>query len=148
MTPNYLEPLLARIKENPTTVVCPIIDIINEQTFAYSKSFDLHWGAINWNLHFRWFAMGEKQYQENRETNLKYLIKNLNNRFVHLTGLTNQNNVSPFKTPIMAGGLFSISRKYFYELGAYDSDLEIWGRLLEKIWLFSVFFTYLILSIH
>lgn len=111
VTAGWLQPLLARIKENPHSVVCPIIDIINEQTFAYSKSFDLHWGSFNWNLHFRWFAMGEKQYLENRETNLKYIVKNLNNRFVHLTGLTNQINVAPilkpFKSPAMAVGHLS-----------------------------------------
>jgi hypothetical protein len=27
----------------------------------------------------------------------------------------------------MAGGLFTISREYFYEIGAYDPGMEVWG---------------------
>jgi len=46
-TKGWLEPLLHRIKENPRAVVCPVIDIINDDTFQYTKSFSLHWGAFN-----------------------------------------------------------------------------------------------------
>ena len=31
------------------------------------------------------------------------------------------------KSPTMAGGLFAIDRKYFFEIGAYDPGMEIWG---------------------
>lgn len=27
----------------------------------------------------------------------------------------------------MAGGLFSIHRQYFYDMGTYDDQMEIWG---------------------
>ena len=27
----------------------------------------------------------------------------------------------------MAGGLFSIDRKYFFESGSYDEGMEVWG---------------------
>lgn len=52
-TNGYLQPLLARVKENRKNVVCPVIDIISDNNFGYIKSFELHWGAFNWQLHFR-----------------------------------------------------------------------------------------------
>lgn len=32
-----------------------------------------------------------------------------------------------FRTPTFAGGLFSISKKYFEHIGTYDDKMEIWG---------------------
>ena len=33
----------------------------------------------------------------------------------------------PLHTPAMAGGLFSIDKDYFYEIGSYDEGMDIWG---------------------
>ena len=101
----WLEPLLSRIAEKPSAVVCPVIDIIHDDNFSYIKSFSLHWGAFNWELHFRWFTMGRSVMDD----------------FVAAGG------TRAFTTPAMAGGLFAIDRHYFYKMGSYDEAMDIWG---------------------
>jgi polypeptide N-acetylgalactosaminyltransferase len=117
-TPGWLEPLLARVGADRRAVVCPVIDIINDDTFQYTKSFSLHWGAFNWDMHFRWYTMGPKEIEVRKK-----------------------NSTVPYRTPVMAGGLFSIDRLYFWEsggdmeiwcitaasAGSYDEGMDIWG---------------------
>jgi len=114
-TQGWLEPLLNRIKENPKAVVCPVIDILNDDTFQYTKSFSLHWGAFNWDLHFRWYIMGASHIEKMRA-----------------------NSTVPYGTPVMAGGLFSINREYFWSSGSYDEHMDIWGgenlEMSFRIW--------------
>lgn len=55
-TEGWLEPLLARIAVDRTTVVCPIIDVISDDTFEYVTASDQTWGGFNWKLNFRWYV--------------------------------------------------------------------------------------------
>ena len=55
-TEGWLEPLLARVVENRKTVVCPIIDVISDETFEYVTASDMTWGGFNWKLNFRWYC--------------------------------------------------------------------------------------------
>ena len=58
-TTGWLEPLLHRVREDRTVAVCPIIDIISDESFALLRSFELHHGGISWRLHFRWLAASQ-----------------------------------------------------------------------------------------
>ena len=58
-TEGWLEPLLHRVREDRTVAVCPIIDIISDESFALLRSFELHHGGISWRLHFRWLAASQ-----------------------------------------------------------------------------------------
>ncbi|KAJ1525115.1 hypothetical protein ONE63_009957 [Megalurothrips usitatus] len=114
----WLEPLLSRMieagGENHTAVVMPVIDIINADTFEYNTS-PLVRGGFNWGLHFKW---------ENLPVG---------------TLASESDFVKPIKSPTMAGGLFAMNRKYFFDLGAYDAGMNIWGgenlEISFRIWM-------------
>ena len=99
---DWLPPLLDRIKENPTTVVCPVIDMISSDTFEYQSS-PLVRGGFNWGLHFSWQQLPDHLLAQNNDF------------------------TQPIRSPTMAGGLFAMDRNYFYELGQYDAGMNIWG---------------------
>ncbi|CAF0916864.1 unnamed protein product [Rotaria sordida] len=103
-SPGWLQYLLYEVKKDRTAVVCPIIDVINDDDFAYLTGSDMTWGGFNWRLNFRWYAV------PNREEIRRDYDHSL-----------------PLLSPTMAGGLFTINREYFYEIGAYDPGMEVWG---------------------
>ena len=55
VTIGWLEPLLERVYQNRTVVVCPEIDVIHDETFQYraGSGGDIR-GVFNWNMKFRW----------------------------------------------------------------------------------------------
>lgn len=36
-------------------------------------------------------------------------------------------DVSHSRSPTMPGGLFAAERKFFYDIGAYDRGMGVWG---------------------
>lgn len=110
----WLEPLLTRVKERSNFVVCPIIDIINSDSFMYKPSGIVR-GGFNWGLHFKWEQVPNTQRQ------------------------TPADIIKPIKSPTMAGGLFAINRTYFQQIGEYDQGMEIWGgenlELSFRLWM-------------
>ncbi|KRF79302.1 putative polypeptide N-acetylgalactosaminyltransferase 9 isoform X2 [Drosophila virilis] len=113
----WLEPLLDRIARNSTTVVCPVIDVIDDTTleFHYRDSSGVNVGGFDWNLQFSWHAVPEREKRRHNNT------------------------AEPVYSPTMAGGLFSIDREFFERLGTYDSGFDIWGgenlELSFKTWM-------------
>lgn len=104
-SPFWLEPLLDRISIDKTNVVCPIIEGINDETFALQKRANGHIqiGGFDWGLIFRWIPMPESEKKRRKDPS------------------------EPAKSPTMAGGLFSIDKAFFEKLGMYDPGFDIWG---------------------
>uniref|UniRef100_A0A8C2B1Q5 polypeptide N-acetylgalactosaminyltransferase n=1 Tax=Cyprinus carpio TaxID=7962 RepID=A0A8C2B1Q5_CYPCA len=112
---DWLPPLLQRVKEDPTCVASPVIDIINMDTFAYvAASSDLQ-GGFDWSLHFKWEQLSAEKRAKRADP------------------------TEPIKTPIIAGGLFVIDRSWFNRLGKYDTAMDIWGgenfEISFRVWM-------------
>lgn len=112
----WLEPLLERIHLKRTKVACPVIEVISDEDMSYIGVNGFLRGVFTWPMNFGWKSIPDG------------IIKKYN--------LT---EMDPIKCPIMAGGLFSIDKKYFHELGTYDRGLEVWGgenmELSFKVWM-------------
>ncbi|XP_061659269.1 polypeptide N-acetylgalactosaminyltransferase 10-like isoform X1 [Syngnathoides biaculeatus] len=111
---NWLPPLLDRIAQNRKTVVCPMIDVIDHDHFGYdAQAGDAMRGAFDWEMYYKRIPIPARLQKDDPS--------------------------EPFESPVMAGGLFAIDRKWFWELGGYDTGLEIWGgeqyELSFKLWM-------------
>ncbi|XP_042320325.1 polypeptide N-acetylgalactosaminyltransferase 12 [Sceloporus undulatus] len=100
----WLEPLLERIKEEPSAVVCPVIDVIDWNTFEYlGNAGEPQIGGFDWRLVFTWHTVPEREQKRRRS------------------------KTDVIRSPTMAGGLFAVNKNYFSYLGSYDTGMEVWG---------------------
>ena len=98
--------MLQRIKDEPKSFVVPIIDVIDDKTLQYYNGNGIYFqiGGFTWSGHFTWIDIPEREKAR-----------------------TNYNPVAPVRTPTMAGGLFAVDREYFWEIGSYDEEMDVWG---------------------
>ncbi|KAM8855741.1 polypeptide N-acetylgalactosaminyltransferase 5 [Spinachia spinachia] len=112
----WLEPLLERVYMDRKKVPCPVIEVISDKDMSYMLVDNFQRGIFKWPLVFGWSGIPEEHIKKNNLT-----------------------ISDPIRCPVMAGGLFSIDKKYFYELGAYDPGLDVWGgenmEISFKIWM-------------
>ncbi|VDI78697.1 polypeptide N-acetylgalactosaminyltransferase [Mytilus galloprovincialis] len=114
----WIEPMLDRIAKNWTTVVTPVIDVINDDTFGFqfqdAKATSV--GGFDWNMVFTWHGIPEEERKRR-----------------------NYEDHTPVRSPTMAGGLFAISHAYFTYIGTYDDGMDIWGgenlEISFRIWM-------------
>ncbi|XP_037379255.1 polypeptide N-acetylgalactosaminyltransferase 5 [Talpa occidentalis] len=112
----WLEPLLERVYLNRKKVACPVIEVINDKDMSYMTVDNFQRGIFVWPMNFAWRTIPPDVVAKNRikETDI-------------------------IRCPVMAGGLFSIDKKYFFELGTYDPGLDVWGgenmELSFKVWM-------------
>lgn len=78
-TEGWLEPLLDRIARNSTTVVCPVIDVIDDTTmeYHYRDSGGVNVGGFDWNLQFNWHGVPERERKKHSVSFLLLLFSGL-----------------------------------------------------------------------
>eukprot|EP00037_Helgoeca_nana_P018137 m.173200 g.173200 ORF g.173200 m.173200 type:complete len:658 (+) comp24311_c0_seq2:237-2210(+) len=110
---DWAQPILALIQADHRTVVTPVIDTIDAHTMAHA-SFAQRVpavGTFSWTMDFAWKSG---------------VIKN------------GDKVTDAVDSPTMAGGLFSIHKDYFAEIGTYDADMDGWGgenlEISFRIW--------------
>ncbi|XP_063070089.1 polypeptide N-acetylgalactosaminyltransferase 5 [Engraulis encrasicolus] len=112
----WLEPLLERVYVDRRKVACPVIEVISDKDMSYVQVDNFQRGIFKWPLVFGWNTLSEDIIKKNQ-----------------------MKDSDPLRCPVMAGGLFSIDKKYFYELGTYDPGLDVWGgenmEISFKIWM-------------
>lgn len=112
----WLPPLLERIARNRHAVPSPVIDSIDDKDFRVVKKETGFFGGFYANYGFTFDPIPEREWQR-----------------------VGHRKTEALRQPTMAGGLFSIDRDFFYEIGAYDEGMEIWGaenvEISLRIWM-------------
>ncbi|KAL1421182.1 hypothetical protein MTO96_023350 [Rhipicephalus appendiculatus] len=112
----WLEPLVTVVSDDPTTIASPVITIINEQSFMHQGGgeFFIQLGSFQWDGDFTWIVP-PRGWRDPTDP------------------------IRPLRSPTIAGGLFAVDRRYFFQMGGYDPGMNGWGgenlELSFRIWM-------------
>ena len=99
-TPGWAEPLLARIAEDPRNVVYPVVDVIDDDNFEYRTAGGPYICSFQWDMIMEWVLPKPD---------------------------ASRSSADPIPSVTMPGGLFTMDRKYFFDVGSYDLQMNTWG---------------------
>ncbi|PHJ24837.1 udp-n-acetyl-d-galactosamine:polypeptide n-acetylgalactosaminyltransferase t1 [Cystoisospora suis] len=119
----WLQPLLYHVSQDWRNVAMPEISSIHFDTFRITE------GGLS-TLAFTW-GMAHHHIHEKIRHRIESTAEG--------KGVHAKEKDAPMMSPIMAGGLFTISRKWWNTLGGYDKEMQIYGgeefELSFKIWM-------------
>ncbi|XP_042238685.1 polypeptide N-acetylgalactosaminyltransferase 2-like, partial [Homarus americanus] len=81
----WVTPLLDTLRQKPNSLVCPVIDVIDQDTLDYRAAGTVLKGGFDWGLHFRWVPLTDEEKAARVDPTAVY------------------------RSPAVAGGLFLIS---------------------------------------
>jgi len=105
-SPGWIEPLVYKIQQDPTSFTMPMIDSIKKETLVPTG------GGVGCSLGLIWKVM---EHSLDPDPNLSPDHRILKDPWGYVS------------SPSMSGGLFAGSKKTFLDLGAYDTGMEGWG---------------------
>lgn len=109
VTPQWLEPLLARLEEEPKALVMPSLDVLNKDMTTYLRMQFLYW-RFEWNLNL----IADNPLRKDIDTS------------------------APYPSPATSGGIYAIRKEWWDHLEFFDPELIRWGgdhvEASHKVW--------------
>lgn len=102
VTSGWLEPLLEALRQRPGIIAHPAVDTIDADTLVYTPS-TLSVGDFSWNFDYVWRPIPPR------------VQRVLND------------HRDPIPTPTIVACAFAVKRDVFFNLGAFDEGMGIWG---------------------
>ena len=121
---NWLPPLIEPIAENYRICVCPFIDVINAENYAYEGIKNGTRGTFDWQFYYQFLPLRPVDLAKPESEPVQTpVMMGCKNQFTE-TWLV---RFTLRKIDFCFLGVFAISAKYFWELGGYDTGLDVWG---------------------
>jgi len=103
---DWAEPLLEEIAKNPKTVIQPLVGSIDARTLVIrTGKEDAPRGGFTWDLRQTWMEIPKHEMER----------------------LDFKHDYVSHRTPTIVGCAIAVRKDYFFSIGGFDEDMEIWG---------------------